>query len=84
MSAEPAESAGLPNVIQVGGEKAVVVPLDEYRVLAELRKRATSAEIDDAEMAAVIDADDAWEAAGRPGVKSHEEFMAEMFGGVAP
>ena len=23
----------------------------------------------------------AWKAAGRPGLKSHEEFMAEVFGG---
>ena len=24
---------------------------------------------------------EAWKAAGRPGLKSHEEFMAEVFGG---
>jgi hypothetical protein len=82
MSAEPAERTGHHDVIQLGGEKAVVVPMDEYRVLTALRKRARAEEIEEAEFDAAIAEHEAWEAAGRPGAKSHEEFMAEMFGGA--
>jgi hypothetical protein len=82
MSAEPAESAGLPNVIQVGGEKAVVVPYDEYIVLAALKRRAAPEEIDEAWTDAWITEHEAWKAAGRPGgTIPHEEVRAELLGG---
>jgi hypothetical protein len=80
MSAQPDDIAADHDVIHLGGETAVVVPLEEYRLLKALRKRATPEEIEDAEFDAAIEEHEAWEAAGRPGVKSHEEFMAELLG----
>lgn len=41
-------------VIRLGGEAAVVVPLDEYRRLRELERRATFAEQADAEEAEAL------------------------------
>jgi hypothetical protein len=35
----------------------------------------------EAEIDAAIAEHEAWKAAGRPGLKSHEEFMAEVCGG---
>ncbi len=37
-------------------------------------------EIEEAEFDAAIAEHEAWKAAGRPGAKSHEEFMAELLG----
>jgi hypothetical protein len=75
---EPAP--GPHEVIHLGGEAAAIVPLDEYRLLKALKDRATAEEIEDAEFDAAIAEHEAWEAAGRPGAKSHEEFMAELLG----
>jgi hypothetical protein len=36
---------------------------------------------EEAEIDAAIAEHEAWKAAGRPNLKSHEEFMAEVFGG---
>jgi hypothetical protein len=41
-------------VIRLGGETAVVVPLQEYRLLAALRERASADEIEEAEIDAAI------------------------------
>ena len=38
-------------------------------------------QVEEAEIDAAIAEREAWKAAGRPGLKSHEEFMAEVFGG---
>ncbi len=63
MSTQPADiAADDHDVIHLGGETAVVVPLDEYRLLKALKDRATAAEV---EMAAVIAAHRADKAAGR-------------------
>jgi hypothetical protein len=66
VSAQPAEYGDQYDLIHLGGETAVVVPLDEYQRLRALERRA-SAE---------------WVAADRPGARSHEEVMAELLGGA--
>jgi hypothetical protein len=82
MSAEPTERAERHDVIRLGGEEAVVVPIAEYRLLSALRERATPEEIEEAEGEALLAGYDEWVARGRPGAKSHEEFMAEILGGA--
>jgi hypothetical protein len=82
MSARPEEHGGSHDVIHLGGEAAVVIPLDEYRMLAALRDRASAGEIEEAEIDAAIAGHEAWKAAGRPGgTVSHEAAMAELHGG---
>lgn len=55
MTAEQIEPGDGHDVIHLGGEPvAVVVPLAEFRVLAELRRNATPEELADAEDAAAI------------------------------
>jgi len=65
MSARPEEHGGSHDVIHLGGETAVVIPLDEYRMLAALRDRASADEIEEAEIDAAIAEHEAWKAAGR-------------------
>jgi hypothetical protein len=50
MSAPPEEHGGSHDVIHLGGETAVVIPLDEYRMFAALRDRASADEIEEAEI----------------------------------
>ena len=59
----------------------MVVPLHEYHTLKALRDRASAEQVEEAEIDAAIAEHKAWKAAGRPGPKWHEEFMAEVFGG---
>jgi hypothetical protein len=80
MSAEPSEHDS-HDVIRPGGETAVVVPPHEYQTLKALRDRASAVQVEEAEIDAAIAQHEAWKAAGRPGRKSHEEFMAEVFHG---
>ncbi|MDQ2814434.1 MAG: hypothetical protein M3Z75_21870 [Actinomycetota bacterium] len=70
------------DVIRLGGETAVVVPMHEYHTLTALRDRASAQQVEEAEIDAAISQHEAWKAAGRPGLKSHKEFMAEVFGGL--
>jgi hypothetical protein len=70
------------DVIRLGGETAVVVPMHEYHTLQALRDRASAEQVEAAEIDAAIAEHEAWKAAGRPGLKSHEEFMTEVFGGT--
>jgi hypothetical protein len=58
-----------------------MLPLHEYHTLKALRDRASAEQVEEAEIDAAIAEHEAWKAAGRPGSKSHEEFMAEVFGG---
>jgi hypothetical protein len=58
-----------------------VVPVHEYHTLKALRDRASAEQVEEAEIDAAIAEHEAWKAAGRPGLKSHEEFMAEVLGG---
>ena len=86
MSAEPSGSTSdVPatdgyEVIHLGGEAAAIVPLDEIKRLKALERAATPEALEGAEAAAAFAATDEWEAAGRPGALSHEEFMAELLG----
>jgi hypothetical protein len=80
MSAQPSEHDS-HDVIRLGGETALVVPMHEYHTLKALRDRASAEQVEEAEIDAAIAEHEAWKAAGRPGLKSHEEFMAEVFGG---
>ena len=79
MSAQPEDGREL---IHLGGETSVVVPLEEYRVLRALKDRASAEAIEEAEFDAAIAGHEAWKAAGCPRAKTHEEFMAEL--GLAP
>ncbi|MFI0484989.1 hypothetical protein [Actinomadura sp. 9N215] len=89
MSAEPTgTTSDTPatdeyEVIHLGGEAAVIVPLDVFRQLKALEQAATPEALEHAEATAAFAAMDEWEAAGRPGAKSHEEFMAEILVGDA-
>ena len=56
MSARPAERGDGHDLIHLGGETAVVVPLHEYRMLETLRERASAEEIEEAEIEAAINA----------------------------
>jgi hypothetical protein len=69
------------SVIQLGGETAVVVPIEEYRRLKALERHATPEELDEAEADAVMAGYGEWVAAGRPGAMTHEEAMARLLGG---
>ena len=80
MSGQPSQHDSY-DVIRLGGETAVVVPVYEYRTLKALRERASAEQVEEAEIDAAIAEHEAWKAAGRPGLKSHDEFMAEVFGG---
>ena len=57
------------DVIRLGGETAVVVPMHEYRTLNALRDRASAEQVEEAEIGAAIAEHEAWKAAGRPGLK---------------
>jgi len=67
MSASSAEQSDDHEMIHLGGETAVVVPLGEYRMLAALREHASAEEIEEAGIDAAIAEPEAWKAAGRPG-----------------
>jgi hypothetical protein len=54
--------------------------MHEYHKLKALRDRASAEQVEEAEIDAAIAEHEAWKAAGRPGLKSHKEFMAEAFG----
>lgn len=77
------QSAGYSNYdegITLCGPTAVVVPVDEYRRLRALERRATTADLDVAEADAIMQGYREWAAAGRPGAVSHEEAMAGLLG----
>ena len=77
MSVQPSQDDS-HDVICLGGETAVVVPVHEYHTLKPPRDRASAEQV---EIDAAIAEHEAWKAAGRPGQKSHDEFMPEVFGG---
>jgi hypothetical protein len=82
VSAQPAEYGDQYDLIHLGGETAVVVPVDEYRRLRALERRASAEDLDVAEADAILQRHQEWVAAGRPGARSHEEVMAELLGGA--
>lgn len=67
-------------VIHLGGQAAVVVPVEEYQRLRALERHASAQELDAAEAEAAAESFEAWVAAGRPGAVSHEEAMAVLLG----
>ncbi len=77
MSAQQPEQDG-HSVIRMGGETAIVVPIDEYRRLKALESHATPQALEEAEADAILAEYDEWVVAGRPGVMTHEEAMAQL------
>jgi hypothetical protein len=77
MSVQPADHGG-HDIIHLGDEAAVVVPLHEYRMLKALELRATPDDLDEAQIDAAIIEHEAWVEAGRPGELTHEEAMARL------
>jgi hypothetical protein len=77
MTAQPSDPDG-HDIIRLGGEAAVVVPLHEYRTLRVLRDRATPGDLDEAETDAAIAEYQEWAAAGRPGELTHEQAMTRL------
>ncbi len=75
MTAQPAGAAGAGphEVIHLGGEAAVVVPVAEYRRMRALERLASPREREDAETAAALEDYREWSAAGRPGAIPHEQ-----------
>ena len=87
VTAEPLPSTPVPDtspfeVIHLGGETAVVVPVADFLRLRALERHASAEELEEAEVEATLAAHRAWVAAGRPGAVSHEEAMAELLGGL--
>ncbi|MDX6390234.1 MAG: hypothetical protein QOJ73_1297 [Streptosporangiaceae bacterium] len=82
MTAQPAGPAGTGphEVIHLGGESAVVVPVAEYRRLRALDQLASPQEREDAETAAALEEYREWTAAGRPGAISHEQARRLLLG----
>jgi hypothetical protein len=68
--------SGAHDVIHLGGEAAVVVPLAEYRRLRALARLASPDELDGAEAAAAAEEYGEWSAAGRPGAVSRDQARA--------
>jgi hypothetical protein len=75
MTAQPAgpSGSGPHEMIHLGGETAVVVPLAEFRRLQALDQLASPHEREGAEAAAALEEYREWSAAGRPGAISHEQ-----------
>ena len=67
-------------VIQLGGELAAIVPLDDLRRLQAVERLAPSEVIESAEIETTLAAHRDWVKAGRPGAVTHDEAMAELLG----
>jgi hypothetical protein len=78
--AGPASDADSHDVIHLGGEAAVVVPMAEYRRLRALERLASPQELDGAEADAAMEEYREWAAAGRPGAVSQAEARALLLG----
>ena len=79
-AAGPPAGSGAHDVIHLGGEAAVVVPLAEYRRLRALARLASPDDLDGAEAAAAIEEYREWLAAGRPGAVSHDQARGLLLG----
>jgi hypothetical protein len=71
---------GPHEVIHLGGEAAVVLPVAEYRRLRALEQLASPNELEGAEAAAALEEYREWSAAGRPGAISHEQARRLLLG----
>jgi hypothetical protein len=81
MSAQPAERAEFPYPVIHGD--AVIVPIEELRVLRAIARNATpeviaAARAEEDEIGASIARHSAWVAAGRPGEEDHEDVKREL------
>jgi hypothetical protein len=74
------DPTGAYEVIQLGGEAAAIVPLEELRRLRAVERHASPEALEQAEIEATLAAHDEWVVAGCPGALSHEEVMAELLG----
>lgn len=86
VTTEPLPSTPVPDtapyeVVHLGGETAVVVPVTDFLPLQALHRQASAEDLEETEIEATLAAHRAWVAAGRPGALSHEEAMAELPGG---
>jgi hypothetical protein len=85
VSAQPVGHADEePQVIHLGGEQAVVLPIDEYRRLLALDRLASEEDQENALAESVMERHREWVAAGRPGVKSHAQVREMLLGGSGP
>jgi hypothetical protein len=82
MTAQPAEPGrtGSHEVIHLGGEAAVVVPVSEYRRLRTLERLASPDELEGAEAAAALEEYREWCAAARPGAVPHDQARRLLLG----
>jgi hypothetical protein len=82
MTAQASGPAGIGphEVIHLGGEAAVVVPVVEYRRLRALEQMASPQEREDAEAAVALEEYREWSAAGRPGAVPHEQARRLLLG----
>jgi hypothetical protein len=83
MTAEPAgriPASDQHEVIHLGGEAAVVVPMGEYRVLRALARLAAPDDLENARAEAAMQEYREWSAAGRPGAISHIEARRLLLG----
>jgi hypothetical protein len=78
MSTQPSGPLDGHDVIRLGDETAVVVPMHEYRTLKALRDRVAPGELEEAEIEATIAEHKEWVAAGCPGAMTHEEATARL------
>jgi hypothetical protein len=79
MSAQPDESPELPyEVIHLGGEAAVVVPLADFMRLRALEQLATVQELEDAEDTAALQEWKAREAAGQTSYVPADEVWQRL------
>ncbi len=79
MTAQSA-GAGQHEVIHLGGEAAVVVPVAEYRRLRALEQMASPQELEGAEAAAALEEYQEWSTAGRPGAIPHAQARRLLLG----
>ncbi len=83
MAAQAADQPGPDEpyeVIHLGGEAAVIVPLAELWRLRAVERHASPKALEEAEIEATLAVHDEWVAAGCPGARSHEDVMAELLG----
>ena len=82
MTAQPSgpSRTGPHEVIHLGEETAVLVPMAEYRRLRALEQLASPQALDDADAAAALQEYQDWSAAGRPGAVSHAQARKLLLG----
>lgn len=90
MSAQPAEGDEPYEVIHLGDQEAAIVPIDDLRRLRAIARHASPEALEAAELeeaGEIRRQTDDWIARGRPGARSHEDFMNELLapsGGWVP